>query len=97
MARSGGVCDSRGLGLYSSIGAIGFITAAIAAGVALRKDAGAPVSVAILLGFSGFLITAHPPPFGPTGLGLFVVAVLLYVRSQSSPMRAASLAQPSSA
>ncbi len=36
-----------------------------------------------LLGLSGFLITAHPPPYGPTGLALFIVAVLLFVRHQS--------------
>ena len=35
-----------------------------------RSHADAPVSVPILLGLSGFLITAHPPPFGPIGLAL---------------------------
>jgi hypothetical protein len=38
----------------------------------------------VLLGISGFLITAHPPPFGPTGLALFIAAMLLYARSQAS-------------
>lgn len=84
----------RDLGLYSSIGALGFITAAIAAGVALRSNAGAPLSVAVLLGLSGFLITAHPPPFGPIGLGLFVVAVLLYARSHAVARAPTSIAQP---
>ena len=45
---------------------------------------GAPLAVPILLGLSGFLITAHPPPFGPTGLALFIVAVLVFVRSQAT-------------
>jgi len=74
----------RDLGVFSSIGGLGLITAMIAAAVALRGRAHAPLSVAILLGLSGFLIGAHPPPFGPTGLVLFVIAVLLFRRSQST-------------
>ena len=73
----------RDAGVFVSIGSVGFIVAAFAAGVALRRRAGAPLSVAVLLGLSGFLITAHPPPFGPTGLALFLAAVLLLMRSQS--------------
>jgi hypothetical protein len=53
-----------------------------------------PAAVAALLGVSGFLITAHPPPYGPIGLGLFIVAVLLFVRSRSAVPSAAPLAQP---
>jgi hypothetical protein len=37
-----------------------------------------------LFGVSGFLITAHPPPFGPTGLALFVITVLYVMRAQST-------------
>jgi len=77
----------RGFSVLSSIGALAFITAMIAAGVALRREAAAPLAVPVLLGLSGFLITAHPPPFGPTGLVLFIAAVLLFVRSQA-PARA---------
>ena len=76
---------------------MGLIVAAIAAGVALYRHAGAPVSVPILLAISGLLITAHPPPYGPTGLVLFIVAVLLYVRSQSPARATAPLGQPRSA
>ena len=72
----------RDLGVFGSIGSVALITALIAAGVALRRQAGVPLAVPILLGVSGFLITAHPFPFGPTGLALFIVAVLLYARSQ---------------
>jgi hypothetical protein len=71
-------------GVFGSIGSMGLIVAAIAAGVALYRQAGAPVSVPILLAISGLLITVHPPPYGPTGLALFVVAVLLLQRSRSS-------------
>ena len=71
----------RAFGIFGSIGSTAFIIAMIAAGVALRRHAGAPLAVPVLLGLAGFLITAHPPPFGPTGLGLFILAVLLYARS----------------
>ena len=74
----------RNLGVFGSIGSLGLLTAMIAAGVALRGRAGAPLSVPILLGLSGILIGAHPPPYGPSGLALFVIAVLLFLRSQST-------------
>jgi hypothetical protein len=74
----------RDLGVFASIGSIGLITAAIAAAVALRRQLGAPLLVTVLLGLSGFLISAHPPPYGPIGLALFIAAVLLFVRSQSA-------------
>jgi hypothetical protein len=84
-------------GVFVSIGSMGFIVAAIAAGVALYRQAGAPVAVPVLLAISGLLITVHPPPYGPTGLALFIVAVLLYVRSQSRDRSTAPLGQPRSA
>lgn len=73
----------RNFGVFGNIGSLALIIALIAAGVALRRHAGAPLAVAALLGVSGFLITAHPPPYGPTGLALFIAAVLLLVRSRS--------------
>jgi hypothetical protein len=84
-------------GVFGSIGSTGLIVAAIAAGVALYRQAGAPVSVPVLLAISGLLITVHPPPYGPTGLALFIVAVLLYARSQSRGRATAPLGQPRSA
>jgi hypothetical protein len=87
----------RDLGIFVSIGNLGLITAMIAAGVALRRHAGAPLSVAILLGLSAFLITAHPPPFGPTGLALFIIAVVLFLRSQSTAPMPAAVEQAGSA
>jgi hypothetical protein len=68
------------MGVFAVPGSLGLIVALIAAAVALKREAGAPAPVAALLGISGFLITAHPPPFGPTGLALFVVAILLLSR-----------------
>jgi hypothetical protein len=84
----------RAFGVLGSIGSIAFITAAIAAGVALRREAGAPLGVAVLLALSGFLITAHPPPYGPVGLVLFIAAVLLFVRSQAVSRAPARVTQP---
>ncbi len=84
----------RGFSVLSSIGSLAFITAMIAAGVALRRETAAPLAVPILLGLSGFLITAHPPPFGPTGLVLFVAAVLLFVRSHAPARAPAPRTQP---
>jgi hypothetical protein len=82
------------IGVFTSIGSLAFITATIAAGVALRREAAAPLSVAILLGLSGFLITAHPPPYGPVGLALFIAAILVFVRSQAAGPAPARVAQP---
>jgi hypothetical protein len=87
----------RNFGVFGSIGSLALITAAIAAAVALRRHAGAPLSVAALLGVSGFLITAHPPPYGPAGLALFIVSVLLFVRSRREALAPAALGQPRSA
>ena len=87
----------RNLGVFGSIGSLALITAAIATGVALRRHAGAPVSVAAMLAVSGFLITAHPPPYGPAGLALFSVAALLFVRSRPEARAPGPLGQPGSA
>jgi hypothetical protein len=81
------------VGVFSIIGGLALLTAMIAAGVALRSRAGAPLSVPILLGLSGVLIGAHPPPYGPIGLGLFIIAVLLFLRSQSRGPAPAALGQ----
>jgi hypothetical protein len=83
--------------VFGSIGSLGLIVAAIAAGVALYRQAGAPVFVPVLLAISGLLITVHPPPYGPTGLALFIVAVLLYVRSRQEAQRSGALAKTGSA
>ena len=85
----------RDLGVLAVPGTLGLIAGLIAAGIALRRHAGAPVSVEVLLGLSGFLITAHPPPFGPTGLALFAAAVVILVRSRPEVRAAPPLGQPS--
>lgn len=80
-------------GVFGSIGSMGLIVAAIAAGVAFYRNADAPVAVPILLAISGLLITVHPPPYGPTGLALFIAAVLLYARSKARDRAPAPLGQ----
>ena len=70
--------------VFGNIGSLALITATIGAGVALRRHADAPLAVAALVGLSGFLITAHPPPYGPIGLALFSAAVLLLARSRTA-------------
>jgi hypothetical protein len=67
-------------GLLNSVGSLAWITAAIAAAVAVRK-AGAPLAAAVLIGLSS-MATAHPPPFGPIGLAFFAVAVVMIYRAQ---------------
>jgi hypothetical protein len=84
----------RAFGVLGSIGSVAFIIAAIAAGVALHRQAGAPLAVTLLIGLSGFLITAHPPPYGPVGLALFIAAVLLFLRSQTAGPAPARVTQP---
>jgi hypothetical protein len=84
----------RDMGVFSSLGGLAFIVVAIAAGIALHRHAGAPVSVAVLLALAGFLITAHPPPFGPTGLALFILAVLILARRQRGTARPAVIPEP---
>jgi hypothetical protein len=84
----------RNFGVFGNIGSLALITAAIAAGVALRRRAGAPPSIPPLLAVSALLITAHPPPYGPAGLALFIVAVLLVVRSRPRTPAPAALGAP---
>ena len=70
----------RDFGIFAAIGSVALVVAMVATGAALR-DAGAPGWAPWALGFAGFLITAHPPPFGPTGLVLFVITVIALMRS----------------
>jgi hypothetical protein len=71
----------REFGVFAIIGGVALITAAIATGLALR-DAGGPTWAPAVFGIAGFLINAHPPPFGPIGLMLFVVGVVGVMRTR---------------
>jgi hypothetical protein len=67
-------------GLLGSVGSLAWITAVIAAAVAVRRS-GAPLAAAVLLGLSA-IVANHPPPTGPIGLAFFAGAVVLIARSQ---------------
>jgi hypothetical protein len=72
---------ARDFGVFAVIGSVALVTAAIATGLALR-DAGAPAWAPAVFGVAGFLISGHPPPFGPIGLLLFVAGVIGVMRSR---------------
>jgi hypothetical protein len=78
-------------GVLNSIGTVALVVAAVAAGIALYRRAGAPLAVPILLGLSAPLVATHPPPYGPIGLVLFMAAVLVAVRARA-PAHAPALA-----
>jgi hypothetical protein len=67
-------------GLLGSVGSLAWITAVIAAAVAVRR-AGAPLAAAVLLGVSA-IVANHPPPTGPIGLACFAGAVALIARAR---------------
>ena len=62
------------------VGALAWMTAVIAAAVAIR-GAGAPVLATVLLGLS-VVVVSHPPPIGPIALACFAGAVLVLYRRQ---------------
>jgi hypothetical protein len=78
-------------GVLNSIGTVALVVAAVAAGIALYRRAGAPIAVPVLFALSAPLVATHPPPFGPIGLVLFAAAALVALRARS-PARAAALA-----
>ena len=65
-------------GLLGSLGSLGWVTAVLAAGVALRTTGASRLGVG-LLGVSA-LAVQHPPPVGPIALACFAAAVLLIYR-----------------
>ena len=62
-------------------GAVGWITAMIAAAVALRRD-GAGWMPTLLIGLAA-VFAAHPPPLGPIGLICFAAAAVLVERERA--------------
>jgi len=65
----------RDAGVLVIPASLALVVAAVALGIALR-DKGAPRWSPALFGVAGVLITAHPPPYGPTGLVLFACGVI---------------------
>jgi hypothetical protein len=75
-------------GVVGIVGGLAWVTAVIAAAVAVRH-AGAPVLATVLLALSA-IVVSHPPPIGPIGLVCFAAAVLVLYRSQQvGPSRTA--------
>jgi len=71
-------------GILLAIGALAWITAVIAAAVALH-GAGAPLLAVILVGLSA-VVVSHPPPIGPVGLVCFAAAAgVIAVSRRASP------------
>lgn len=81
---------------FELIGSFAWLIAVVAAGVALfrRADARSSVAVLLLLLVSAVPITWHVPPFGPVGLALFIIAMLLVLRGRSSARASAPAGQP---
>ena len=75
------------MGAVSIVGGLGWITAAIAASVAVGR-AGAPILATVLLGLS-LVVVSHPPPIGPFGLACFAAAVLVFTAVPAADHRAA--------
>jgi hypothetical protein len=68
----------------SVVGSLGLAVGMIGAAIALRRAHRlGPVPLLLML-LSLPLIAIHEPPFGPTGLALLIVAVLIYARSRSA-------------
>jgi len=82
--------------VLSVLGSIGLGMAMIGAAVALRRACGVGWIPLVLMLLSMPLIAIHEPPFGPVGLALFIVTVLLLGRQRASmPARSAPpLEQP---
>ena len=71
-------------GILLAVGALAWITAVIAAAVALH-GAGAPLLAVILVGLSA-VVVSHPPPIGPVGLVCFAAAAgLIAISRRASP------------
>ena len=72
------------IAVLSVVGSVGLGVAMIAAAVALRAACRLGWVPLVLMLLALPLIAVHEPPFGPIGLGVFVVATLLFVRQQAS-------------
>lgn len=81
----------------SVVGSIGLAVGIIGAAIALRaayRTGWLPLGLMLL---ALPLIAIHEPPFGPVGLALFIVAVVLFARDQASdpgPQARAALGGP---
>ena len=79
--------ESGVITVLSTIGSIAWLVAVAAAGVALYRRANTARSVAVVILFviSAPGIAIHVTPFGPVGLVLFIVALILVMRAAVAP------------
>jgi hypothetical protein len=70
--------------VLSVVGGVALAVGMIGAVVALRRAYGLGWAPLVLMLLATPLIAIHEPPFGPVGLGMFIVAALLFVRQQAS-------------
>ena len=72
--------DSGLITAFTYIGSIGLAMALVGAALALRSAYGLGSALLVLIMLSVPLIAIHEPPFGPVGLVMFIIAVILFVR-----------------
>ena len=89
--------DSGIIRAFELIGTGSLFIALTATGIALRRRAGAPLAVPVLLVLAAVPIAWHVRPFGQVGLALFIAAVFLVVRARSVPSVAAARPVPPTA
>jgi hypothetical protein len=87
-----GFADSGLIEVFEIVASSFWLVALVAAGIALRRHAGAPLVVPVLLVLAAIPISWHVTPFGQFGLALFIAAVLLVVRARSVPGTAGTTA-----
>ena len=90
--------DSGIIRAFELIGTGSLFGALTAAGIALRRRAGAPLAVPVLLVLAAVPIAWHVRPFGQIGLALLIAAVLLVVQARPVPsVPAAAAGRPTAA
>ena len=80
--------ESDDITVLSTIGGLAWLVAVAAAGLALFRRARTASSIAVVALFlvSAPGIVIHVTPFGPAGLALFIVALLLVMRVTAIPL-----------
>jgi len=92
--------DSGLLAVLSVVGSVGLAVGVIGAAIALRRAYAIGWPVLVLMVVSMPLIAVHEPPFGPIGLALFILAMLLLARqwaAEPEPRAAVAVGPPTPA
>jgi hypothetical protein len=76
--------DSGVIAVLSAVGSLGLAAAMIGAAVALRRAYRLGWAPLVLMLLSIPLVAIHEPPYGPVGLAMFMVAVVLFARRPAS-------------